>query len=42
MRDPVCGMLVDPTAGKPTAEHAGRVFHFCSAGCHKKFTADPE
>ncbi|WP_163360432.1 YHS domain-containing protein, partial [Klebsiella aerogenes] len=18
------------------------VFHFCSAGCHKKFTADPE
>lgn len=42
VRDPVCGMLVDPTAGKPTAEHAGRVFHFCSAGCHKKFTADPE
>lgn len=42
VRDPVCGMLVDPTAGKPTAEHAGRVFHFCSAGCHSKFIAHPE
>ncbi|RCS24375.1 heavy metal translocating P-type ATPase [Phyllobacterium salinisoli] len=40
-RDPVCGMNVDPNAGKPTAEYEGRVFHFCSAGCHKKFEADP-
>ena len=28
-RDPVCGMTVDPHAGKPTAEHGGRVYHFC-------------
>ena len=41
MRDPVCGMTVDPAAGKPSAEHGGRVFHFCSAGCHAKFVADP-
>ncbi len=42
VRDPVCGMTVDPTAGKPSAEHAGRIFHFCSPGCHAKFVAGPE
>lgn len=42
IRDPVCGMSVDPAAGKPTAEHGGRLFHFCSAGCRAKFVAEPE
>ncbi|MGA1804074.1 heavy metal translocating P-type ATPase [Rhizobium sp. HT1-10] len=41
-RDPVCGMLVDPVAGKPQAEHGGRLFHFCSEGCRTKFVATPE
>ncbi|ATU94481.1 heavy metal translocating P-type ATPase [Phyllobacterium zundukense] len=41
-RDPVCGMTVDPKAGKPTAEYKGKIFHFCSSGCQQKFTADPE
>ncbi|MEP7452849.1 heavy metal translocating P-type ATPase [Phyllobacterium sp. SB3] len=41
-RDPVCGMLVEPDAGKLTATHDGRLFHFCSAGCHSKFAKDPE
>ena len=41
-RDPVCGMLVDPVAGKPHAEHGGRLFHFCSEGCRTKFVATPE
>ncbi|TGQ56896.1 heavy metal translocating P-type ATPase [Mesorhizobium sp. M1C.F.Ca.ET.193.01.1.1] len=42
IRDPVCGMTVDPAAGKPTAEHGGRTFHFCSERCRTKFQADPE
>ncbi|ESW64293.1 heavy metal translocating P-type ATPase [Mesorhizobium sp. C277A] len=42
VRDPVCGMSVDPAAGKPTAEHGGRLFHFCSEGCRTKFVAGPE
>ncbi len=42
IRDPVCGMTVDPNAGKPTAEHEGRTFHFCSAGCKGKFEAAPQ
>ncbi|RVC41157.1 heavy metal translocating P-type ATPase, partial [Mesorhizobium sp. M4A.F.Ca.ET.090.04.2.1] len=42
IRDPVCGMTVDQTAGKPTAEHGGQIHHFCSEGCRSKFDADPE
>ena len=41
VRDPVCGMTVDPHTGKPTAEHDGRTFHFCSAGCKAKFEKNP-
>jgi len=41
VRDPVCGMTVDPEAGKPTAEHDGHTFHFCSDGCRQTFQADP-
>ncbi|SDO20111.1 Cu+-exporting ATPase [Lutimaribacter pacificus] len=42
IRDPVCGMTVDPEAGKPAAEHDGHTYHFCSEGCRDKFLADPE
>lgn len=42
VRDPVCGMTVDPAAGKPTAEHGGHLYHFCSEGCRSKFVAEPE
>jgi Cu+-exporting ATPase len=42
VRDPVCGMGVDPAAGKPTAEHGVRLFHFCSESCRTKFVAAPE
>jgi Cu+-exporting ATPase len=39
--DPVCGMAVDPNAGKPSYRHAGHVYYFCSDGCRSKFAADP-
>jgi len=41
VKDPVCGMSVDPHATPHRAEHAGRPYHFCSAGCRTKFAADP-
>ncbi|MFK0164728.1 heavy metal translocating P-type ATPase [Rhizobium sp. NPDC090279] len=41
IRDPVCGMTVDPT-GKPSLDYRGRAFHFCSNGCRAKFEAAPE
>ncbi len=40
--DPVCGMTVDPDAGKPSHTHQGVTFHFCSEGCRTKFVADPD
>jgi P-type Cu+ transporter len=40
--DPVCGMMVDPHAGKPTEAFRGSTYFFCSEGCRKKFAADPE
>jgi P-type Cu+ transporter len=41
VKDPVCGMAVDPHTVKNRAEHAGRTYYFCSAGCRTKFMADP-
>jgi P-type Cu+ transporter len=41
VKDPVCGMTVDPASAAHTAEHGGRTFAFCSAGCRTKFLADP-
>ena len=40
-RDPVCGMEVSPSAGKPSLEHLGHQYHFCCDGCLKKFAAAP-
>ncbi len=41
VKDPVCGMTVDPGKTAHHAEHAGHAYHFCSAGCRTKFVADP-
>jgi P-type Cu+ transporter len=41
LRDPVCGMTVDPHKTPHRAEHAGHPYYFCSAGCRAKFIADP-
>src|SRR6185295_1060288 len=41
VKDPVCGMSVDPTSAKHAAEHDGRSYFFCGAGCRAKFVIDP-
>ena len=41
VRDPVCGMKVDPATSPHRAEHAGQDYYFCSAKCRTKFVADP-
>jgi Cu+-exporting ATPase len=40
--DPVCGMSVDPHTAKHRADHRGRSYYFCSAGCRTKFVGDPQ
>jgi P-type Cu+ transporter len=39
-RDPVCGMLVDPSSSS-TAMYGGHSYFFCSPDCREKFKADP-
>jgi Cu+-exporting ATPase len=41
VRDPVCGMTVDPATSKHRFGYKGKTFYFCSAGCRTKFAADP-
>jgi len=42
VKDPVCGMDVDPTTAAAKAEHAGEAYYFCSQRCHDQFVADPQ
>ena len=42
VKDPVCGMTIDPETAAATVEHDGKTYHFCSAGCHDSFVADPD
>ena len=41
VKDPVCGMTVDPATTPHHAEHNGRTHYFCAAGCRQKFIAHP-
>jgi P-type Cu+ transporter len=41
VKDPVCGMSVDPLTAKHKADYQGKPYYFCSAGCQAKFVADP-
>ncbi|MFN7663576.1 MAG: heavy metal translocating P-type ATPase [Rubrivivax sp.] len=41
LKDPVCGMGVT-TDSPHKAEHAGRSYWFCGAGCRSKFVTQPE
>jgi Cu+-exporting ATPase len=41
VKDPVCGMSVDPHTAAHRADHDGHPYYFCSAGCRTKFVADP-
>lgn len=41
VKDPVCGMVIDPQEAAAQEEHDGTMFYFCSTACHEKFLADP-
>ncbi|TCV94633.1 Cu+-exporting ATPase [Luteibacter rhizovicinus] len=41
VKDPVCGMTVDPETAKHRAEHDGQTYYFCAVRCHDRFVADP-
>jgi P-type Cu+ transporter len=39
VRDPVCGMKIDPSRAAATSERDGVTHYFCSKGCKAKFDA---
>ncbi len=41
VKDPVCGMTVDPVKTPHHHEYAGTVYHFCGARCRERFAAEP-
>jgi Cu+-exporting ATPase len=41
VKDPVCGMNVDPDTAKHQANHQDKTWYFCSSRCKEKFQADP-
>ena len=42
VKDPVCGMDVDPETTSHHHDHGGTTHYFCGPGCKTKFKADPE
>lgn len=41
MKDPVCGMDVDPKTAAGSSVYRGQTYHFCAKGCKVAFDADP-
>ena len=41
VKDPVCGMSLNPASAKARLEHDGQIYYFCCAGCLEKFRAAP-
>lgn len=42
VKDPVCGMEVDPAKAAAKVEYKGKTYYFCAAACKKAFEKDPE
>jgi Cu+-exporting ATPase len=42
VRDPVCGMYVDPAKARGSAEYKGQTYYFCSPRCLQRFNAEPD
>jgi YHS domain-containing protein len=42
VKDPVCGMEIDPKTAAGKSEYQGQTYYFCSAGCKKSFDKEPQ
>lgn len=42
VRDPVCGMQIDPKTAAGKSEYQGQTYYFCSLGCKQSFDKNPE
>jgi len=42
MKDPVCGMTVDPQSAAAASVQGGKTYYFCSVSCRDKFEKEPQ
>ncbi len=42
VRDPVCGMMIEPQDAVSSQEVEGKTYHFCNRSCAAKFATDPK
>lgn len=42
VRDPVCGMKIEPEYAADLDFYKGKIFYFCAPSCKKKFEEDPD
>jgi len=41
VKDPVCGMEIDPRSAAGTSTYQGQTYYFCSPGCKRTFDRNP-
>jgi YHS domain-containing protein len=41
VKDPVCGMEIDPKEAAATSDYEGVTYYFCAVGCKERFDAEP-
>jgi len=41
VKDPVCGMEIDPKDAAATSDYEGVTCYFCAVGCKERFDAEP-
>ena len=42
VRDPVCGMEINPQHAAATTAYQGQTFYFCRVQCQEQFDQSPE
>ncbi|CAN5454463.1 heavy metal translocating P-type ATPase [soil metagenome] len=42
VRDPVCGMMIEPQDAVSSQEYKGQTYYFCNPSCAKRFAAEPQ
>ena len=42
VKDPVCGMEIDPKTAAGKSDYKGVTYYFCSQGCKSAFDKEPQ
>lgn len=42
VRDPVCGMKIEPDDAVDVTIYKGKIYYFCAHSCSKKFNEQPD